>query len=101
MRQEAIDLVFNLVHDALVPSHINVHFAKTHLSRLLARVATGEEIILARAGTPVAVLSPIRQKSINRDPGWGKGQVWLAPDFDTPLTEEEVRAWYGGQGIRR
>lgn len=62
---------------------VNVHEAKTHLSRLLARVEAGEEILLARAGRPVARLVPIAADVASpRVPGGWEGQVWLAPDFD-------------------
>jgi prevent-host-death family protein len=68
---------------------INVHDAKTHLSRLLERVEAGEEITLARAGRPVARLVPVRRPSGPRKPGIWKGQVVIGPDFDDPLPEFE------------
>ena len=61
---------------------VNVHEAKTQLSRLLARVAAGEEVIIAKAGTPVAKLVPFGpRRSSTR--GIDKGKVWIADDFDT------------------
>ena len=69
---------------------VNVHEAKTHLSRLLARVERGEEIVIARAGTPIAVLSryvPAEQQP--RVAGIWKGQVRMSDDFDAPLPEFE------------
>ena len=66
---------------------INVHEAKTHLSRLLERVEAGEEITLARAGRPVARLVPYNARQVPRKPGIWKGQVVIGPDFDDPLPE--------------
>jgi prevent-host-death family protein len=64
---------------------VNVHEAKTHLSRLLVRVAAGERIVIARAGRPVAVLSPIDDEQAKRVPGTDR--VVIHPDFDDPLPE--------------
>jgi prevent-host-death family protein len=68
---------------------VNVHDAKTHLSRLLERVEAGEEITLARAGRPIARLVPYRTRLEPRKPGAWKGQVVIGPDFDDPLPEFE------------
>ena len=73
---------------------INVHEAKTHLSRLLERVARGEEIIIGRAGKPVAKLVPYHEASDPRTPGGWQGQVQIAADFDE-LPPELVRAFQG------
>ena len=62
---------------------VNVHTAKTHLSRLLERVERGEEILIARNGTPVARLAPLTRKP--RRPGRLAGKVRLLDDFDDPL----------------
>lgn len=59
-----------------------MHDAKTQLSRLLARVEAGEEIIIARSGRPVARLVPLRDDRSPRTPGGWEGQVRIAPDFD-------------------
>ncbi len=64
---------------------VNVHQAKTHLSRLLRRVAAGEEIIIAKAGRPVARLVPFRERRENRRLGTEKGRIVVADDFDAPL----------------
>jgi prevent-host-death family protein len=69
---------------------VNVHAAKTHLSRLLERVAAGEEITLARAGKPVAKLVPYEARREPRKLGAWKGKVWISPDFDAPLPEFEA-----------
>jgi prevent-host-death family protein len=68
---------------------VNMHEAKTHLSRLVERVEAGEEITLARAGRPVARLVPYRARRARRRPGIWKGQVSIGPDFDDPLPEFE------------
>ena len=68
---------------------INIHEAKTHLSRLVERVEAGEEITLARAGRPVARLVPYRARQEPRRPGLWKDQVSIEPDFDEPLPEFE------------
>lgn len=68
----------------------NVHEAKTHLSKLLRRVINGEEIIIAKAGEPIAVLSPIKKPPAQRVPGNDIGQVVILPSFDEPLPEFDV-----------
>jgi prevent-host-death family protein len=61
---------------------INVYEAKTHLSQLLAAVAAGEEIVIARAGKPLAKLVPYQEAVEPRTPGYWRGRVRIAPDFD-------------------
>lgn len=72
---------------------VNVQEAKTNLSKLLARVAAGEEIILARAGTPIARLTPIATPP--RTPGSGKGRIRMSDDFDAPLPDDVLAAFEG------
>jgi prevent-host-death family protein len=74
---------------------VNIHDAKTHLSRLIERVEAGEEITLARAGRPVARLVPFARIREPRQPGIWKGQVWLAPDWDSPEVNEEIADEFG------
>ena len=69
---------------------VNVHEAKTHLSRLLTRVMQGEKIIIARAGIPVAVLTPFNEVSPQRFPGIDAGQVIIHSNFDDPLPEFDL-----------
>lgn len=69
-------------------AQVNVHEAKTHFSKLLARVAAGEEIVIARAGKPVAKLVAVEEKAKRRLPGMDAGKVWIADDFDAPLPPE-------------
>lgn len=73
---------------------VNVYEAKTHLSRLLDRVDAGEEIIIARAGRPVALLVRYHRPQRDRQPGLWAGRVHLAPDFDE-LPDDLRRAFEG------
>lgn len=68
-------------------TEVNVHEAKTHLSRLLLRVAGGEEIVIARAGKPIARLVPIEPKT-QRVIGQDDGLFKVPDDFDAPLSDE-------------
>ena len=67
---------------------VNVHEAKTHLSKLLAQVSLGEEVVIAKAGKPVAKLVPIGEKPRKRPIELYKGKIWMAPDFDQ--TSDEI-----------
>lgn len=75
--------------------YVGVHEAKTTLSRLLARVEAGEEIVIARSGRPVARLVPIDRPVPQRRPGSWAGRVRIGADFDDPLPEEELASWRG------
>ena len=73
---------------------VNIHEAKTHLSRLLAKVARGDEVIIARGGKPVARLVPVqRARRMDQLLGIDKGRLWIAEDFDEPLPEEILAAF--------
>jgi len=72
---------------------INIHEAKTHFSKLLARVRNGEEIIIAKAGKPIARLVPVTDKPVERVPGSAKGKIAVAPDFDAPLPASILEAF--------
>lgn len=67
---------------------VNIHEAKTHLSRLLDRASKGEEIVIARAGKPVARLVPLANAVARRTPGSAAGLVRISDDFDAPLPED-------------
>jgi prevent-host-death family protein len=67
------------------PKSYNVHEAKTHLSRLLDRVAAGEEVVIAKAGVPVARLVPVVLPAEERPLGTEADRVFIADDFDAPL----------------
>ena len=73
---------------------VNVHYAKTHLSRLLDRVAAGEEILLGKNGKPVAKLVPV--EAVARRPGRLKGKIKIAAGFDAPLPKDGRKA-FGGE----
>jgi len=64
------------------PEQVDMHDAKTHLSRLVERVEAGEEIVISRAGRPVAKLVPIRWDRTPRTPGIWRGRVVIHDDFD-------------------
>ncbi len=72
---------------------VNIHEAKTHLSRLLERVHAGEEIILAKAGKPVARLVPLAVAPAKRRPGRLQGR--LDERFFEPLDDADIDAWEG------
>jgi prevent-host-death family protein len=72
----------------MAESIVNIHEAKTHLSRLVERVEAGEEVVIARAGRPVARLVPFKMRTKARTPGLWRGRVHLSPDFDR--TDEEL-----------
>ena len=67
---------------------VNVHEAKTHLSRLLEEVRQGEEVVIARAGKPVARLVAVTEGPKQRQPGSAKGTIWYSDDFDAPLPDD-------------
>lgn len=72
---------------------VNVHAAKTHLSRLVDRAAAGEEIIIARAGTPVVRLVPVAAGTRRGGFGALKGRIRMSEDFDAPLPRDVLRAF--------
>ncbi|MBI4885289.1 MAG: type II toxin-antitoxin system Phd/YefM family antitoxin [Actinobacteria bacterium] len=74
---------------------VNVHEAKTHLSRLIDRAAAGEEIVIGRAGKPVARLMPLGTKS-PRIFGALAGQLWMSDNFDE--VDEELIDLFEGRG---
>lgn len=73
---------------------VNIHEAKTNLSRLIEEVAGGAEVVIARNGTPVARLHPIAGRLTPRQPGDWRGRVRIAADFDAPLPPD-VLAGFG------
>jgi prevent-host-death family protein len=70
---------------------VNVHEAKTHFSRLLERVNRGEEIVIAKAGKPVALLVPYGEKPVKRIPGTAKGKIRIKDNFEAPLPKKLMR----------
>jgi len=75
---------------------VNIHEAKTHLSRILSEVEKGEEYIVARAGKAIARLSPIRKPITRTKPGKWKGRVTISSDFDAE--DDRVNAMFEGSG---
>ena len=73
---------------------VNIHEAKTHLSRLLERVALGEEVIIAKAGTPVAKLVPVTHRKKKRVLGSANGEFTVPDDFNDPLPKEIEDLFY-------
>jgi prevent-host-death family protein len=69
---------------------VNIHEAKTHLSRLLEQVANGDEVIIAKAGKPIARLAPLDAAPKKRRLGLLKGKLQVPDDFDAPLTDAEL-----------
>lgn len=74
-------------------SIVTIHAAKTHLSKLLARVEAGEEIVIARGGTPIARLTPIHAPPARRQFGAFKGMLSVGPEFFEPMTDAELKEW--------
>ena len=77
---------------------VNIHEAKTHLSKLLARVAKGEHIVIARAGSPVAELRPCAPRRVPRQSGWAKDKIEIIGDFNAPLPDDVLDLFYGKGG---
>jgi prevent-host-death family protein len=73
--------------EEVMTTKVNIHEAKTHLSKLLQRVMNGEEIVIAKAGKPIARLAPIKSGPKKRVPGSAKSKVKVSTDFDEPLPE--------------
>ena len=73
---------------------VNIHEAKTHLSRLLEKVSAGEEVIIAKAGKPVAKLVPIKSAPKKRFLGSAKGDFVVPDDFNDPLPKEIEDLFY-------
>lgn len=75
----------------------NLYEAKSSLSKLVERAAAGEEIIIAKAGKPLAKLVPVSARGRRRKPGGWKGRVAISEDFDAPLPDTLRRAFEGGE----
>ncbi|PCE22870.1 antitoxin [Paraburkholderia acidicola] len=74
---------------------VNIHEAKTQFSRLVDAAASGEEIIIAKAGIPAARLVPMAEVKVARRFGGLKGKVRIAEDFDAPLPDDVIAAFEG------
>lgn len=79
-------------------AQVNIHEAKTHLSRLVEQAAKGKEIVIAKSGKPVArlvALAPVARKK--RKPGALKGRIRLMPGWDAPMSRDELAEFYEGR----
>jgi prevent-host-death family protein len=76
-----------------MPKTVNLHAAKTHLSRLVDEAVNGEDVIIARAGRPVVRLVPVTAASRRTGYGADRGRISIARDFDAPLPDEVLRAF--------
>jgi prevent-host-death family protein len=74
---------------------VNIHEAKTQFSRLVDAAASGEEIIIAKAGKPAARLVPMERVKVVRRFGGLKGKVRISEDFDAPLPDDVIAAFEG------
>ncbi len=72
-----------------MPVVVNMHEAKSQLSKLVAQALAGEEVVIAKAGKPAVKLTPVKQSRKRRVLGRWKGRIKIAPDFDAPLPEFE------------
>ena len=75
---------------------VNIHAAKTHLSRLVDAAAAGEEIIIAKSGKPLARLCPLAQEPRKRVLGRLRGKLIVPDDFDAPLSDEMLELFEKG-----
>lgn len=91
---EAYRIMFDTCREVVMTVRtVNVHEAKTQLSQLLLRISMGEDVVIAKAGKPVARLVPYTAQPVQRVPGSAQGQVWIAPDFNAPLPDEVLAAF--------
>ena len=74
---------------------INIHEAKTHLSRLVDEVAAGTEIIIAKAGKPMARLAPLSSPARKKQLGLLKGKIKVPDDFNAPLDDDTLTSFEG------
>ncbi|MBN1426215.1 type II toxin-antitoxin system Phd/YefM family antitoxin [Candidatus Fermentibacteria bacterium] len=74
---------------------VNIHEAKTHLSRLVEEANAGDEIVIAKAGKPAVVLVPARKNRRPRTLGWLAGKLEVPDDFDAPLPDGILAAFEG------
>jgi prevent-host-death family protein len=79
---------------------INLYDAKTHLSALVDRAAAGEEIVIAKSGTPLARLVPLEHTRVPRRPGGWETGLWIADDFDAPLPPDILAGFIGDKPPR-
>jgi prevent-host-death family protein len=69
----------------------NMHEAKTRLSELVEAATRGEDVVICKAGKPVVRLVPVAKKPAKRKFGLWKGKIWMAPDWDSPAVNDQIR----------
>jgi prevent-host-death family protein len=74
---------------------VNIYEAKTHLSKLVDKAAQGEDVIIARAGKPVARITTLAEEKLPVRFGLLKGEIWIADDFDAPLPDDILAGFEG------
>ena len=85
--------------EAVVQTQFNIAEAKARLSEIVGIVEDGGTVTLARRGKPVATIVPVEsERTVRRKLFPLRGQLGKAPDFDEPMSEEELALWYGGEG---
>lgn len=77
---------------------LNLYEAKTRLSSLVEEAAAGKEIVIAKAGVPRARLVPLKPR-VRRRPGGSKGRIWIARDFDAPLSDHMLDLFEGKRDV--
>ena len=73
---------------------VNIYEAKSKLSKLINQVISGEEVIVAKSGKPVAKIVPFEKPTQNRKPGSAKGKLIISDDFDSPLPDDILKGFY-------
>lgn len=71
----------------------NIHDAKTHFSELVKRTLSGDEVVIAKAGKPLVQLIPYHKPCGKRSPGSATGTFGISPDFNDPLSPEDLKEW--------
>ena len=74
-------------------TQLDISEAGENLAKLIARVRAGEEIVISESGKAVAILIPAEDPDRRAGLGMFRGQIWVSPDFDDPLSEEELKEW--------
>jgi prevent-host-death family protein len=77
-----------------MPIKVNVHEAKTNFSKILTRVLSGEEVIVAKAGKSIARLVQYFEPGNNRKPGSAKNKIWVSDNFNDPLPKDILKAFF-------
>ena len=71
----------------------NIHYAKTHFSELIKRSLAGDQVVIAKSGTPLVRLVPFFENSNKRVPGSARDQFTMKPNFNDPLPADELEGW--------